>query len=385
MNLLMIGGDRSMLQGKKGAFWYTLEAFHTHWDRIDVICPKVQEGAIQERCFFGNVHFHPSPFGLWYQPLWIKKKGSALIEKYGHSVMTAHEYPPFYNGIGAEMLMRTTSVPYVLEIHHIVGYPHSASLFEWIGKWLSALFLPHDAAGADAVRCVNHATVHTLTRWGAERNKLFVVPSFYLDRELLGSAPLPDKLYDVVCAGRLVENKGFAEVIRAVALLPTATLLIIGDGPLRKKLEQLATQLGISDRVEFAGWLPENTDVYRAIRSGSVFVMNSKSEGGPRVALEAMALGVPIVTTAVGAMPDVIKEGVERNGYITTGTPKDLAKKLEKLVGYPSLCERLGNEAKAIRNTFERQKLIKQYAQFVQKVARKDHMHTTQANLLSDA
>ena len=174
------------------------------------------------------------------------------------------------------------------------------------------------------------------------------------------------KRYDVVCCGRLVANKGFGNVLRALAQLPGASLLIIGDGPLRKHLVKLAKQLSIAERVTFLGWLSESADVYRALQSAKIFVMNSGSEGGPRVALEAMALGLPVIATPVGVMPDILHEGANRNGYLTTGSPHDLSEKIGKLLEYPSLRSRLGLEARRIIDRFEKSRLIKEYAQFLQ-------------------
>src|SRR3990167_11316742 len=130
MKLLMISGDRSILQGKKGAFFYTLEEFLRHWDQIDVICPKVRSAKVEVRSPFPKVHFHPCSHGLWYQPFWILKKGKELIATCRHDVMTVHEYPPFYNGFGARKLAKSTGVPYIIEVHHIMGYPVAASLTE---------------------------------------------------------------------------------------------------------------------------------------------------------------------------------------------------------------------------------------------------------------
>ncbi|MEK7137606.1 MAG: glycosyltransferase [Patescibacteria group bacterium] len=376
MNLLMISGDRSVLQGKKGAFWYMLEEFRKYWGRIDVICPKCKsphphllpkgEGTSP----FENVFFHPAPHGLWYQPRWIVKKGKQLAREHGHGVISVHEYPPFYNGIGAEWLSRVSHVPYVLEVHHIVGYPKPASVAEFFGRVLSHLFLPHDAEGARAVRCVSRGPSDLLEKWGANIKKLFIIPSFYLDRLALTPNVSIEKRHDVVCCGRLVANKGFGNVLRAIALLPKTTLLLIGDGPQRDHLSKLAARLRISNRVAFAGWLKDEIDVYRAMQSAKIFVMNSASEGGPRAALEAMALGLPVIATPVGVMPDILSEGVNRNGYITTGHPKDLSEKIEKLIAYPSLCSRLGLEARKILDRFEKTQLLGEYAQFLQSHAR---------------
>jgi hypothetical protein len=167
MNLLMISGDRSIPQEKKGPFYSMLEEFRQYWGRVDVICPKTKNQ--KPKTTFSNVHFHPSPHGLWYQPRWIVKQGKKLIKEHKHAVMAVHEYPPFYNGFGAEWLSRKTRVPYVIEIHHIVGHPRASSLTELVGRWLSHLFLVNDTYGAAAVRCVSRGTAGILERWGARR------------------------------------------------------------------------------------------------------------------------------------------------------------------------------------------------------------------------
>lgn len=367
MNLLMISGDRSMLAGKQGAFWYTLEALSREWERIDVICPHVPD-APEAASFFGNVYFHPSPYPLWRQHRWIMTMGLQLTARYRYAVMTVHEYPPFYNGIGARHLSEESGVPYVLEVHHLVGYPVAASATEWIGRIMSRLYLPRAIRKASAVRVVSKATAETLIAWNAPQEKIRVVPSFYLDRELIESiGDQPPVQYDAVFCGRLVANKGVPQLLKAIAALPRATLLVIGDGPERARLEALAKSLGIVHRVEFRGWLPTQRDVLRAIRSARMLVMNSSSEGGPRVPLEAMAAGMPVIVTRVGVMPDVIVDGM--NGLFTSGDAEDLAAHIDRLMTHAELRERMGEEAKHILERFERGRLIGQYARFLQSFA----------------
>ena len=375
MKLLMISGDRSVLQGKKGAFWYTLEELCKHFERVDVICPRVKNEQLKmnneqlrnNKELFENVFFHSCTLGLWYQPRWIVKKGRKLIKEHHHDTMTVHDYPPFYNGIGAKKLSRKTGIPYAVEIHHIVGYPRAGSITEFIGKWMSRLYLKIDVRNAKSVRCVSSGVSDVLKKWKIPPYKVSVVPSFYLNRDLFKKDTSAKKIYDVVVCARLVANKGILNVIKAMADLPQALLLVVGDGPDRARLEAIAKSLKIDDRVKFSGWLPEIQDVYGAIQSGKVFVMNSKSEGGPRIALEAMALGMPIVTTKVGVMPDVIKDG--QNGIFTKGNSKDLADKLNKLLSDESLQDRIGNEAQKILDKFERKDLIKQYSNFLKNLA----------------
>lgn len=360
MNLLMISGDRSTPQGRKGAFWYTLEELSKHFQRVDVICPRAAGSDLHP---FDNVHVHPSPRGLWYQPWWIARRGRELLAAHRHGVATVHEYPPFYNGLGARWLHFSTGVPYVLEVHHIVGHPRASSLAEWLGWWSSRWCLAMDARGAAAVRVVNTSVGDQLVRWGVPVAKVHVVPSFYLDRDALVPDPSIPKRYDIALCARLVANKGLEEVLEAVHSLSGVSLLIIGDGPERSRAERRVTRYDMRGRVTFLGWLPSREDVYRAIQSARVFVMNSRSEGGPRVVLEAMAVGMPVLATCVGVMPDVIAEG--RNGFFTDGTPVDLAAKLRHLLQDGELRGRLGIEAQRILDRFERGAAVKIYADFL--------------------
>ena len=366
MKLLMISGDRSILQGKKGAFWYTLEAFRKHWDRIDIITPYAPKMKSKSDSVVGDVFFHPCPSGLWYQSTWIEKKGQELFEKHHHDVMTVHEYPPFYNGSGARKLSHKIGIPYALEVHHIVGHPKPASITEWFGRLLSRLYIPRNAKNASVIRTVNGEVKTILEGWGIPSEKIIVVPSFYLDGTVLRKQLQPPVIYDAVFCGRLVANKGLNNVIDAIGSLPGAKLLVIGDGPLRSRFEKKVEQMGLGDRVKFVGWLPTIEAVAGALQSARIFVMNSKSEGGPRVALEAMACGLPVLVTRVGVMADVIQDKV--NGMFTDGTAGDLARKIRELLEDENLRNSLGMEAQQILNRFEREKLIGEYAEFLKKL-----------------
>jgi glycosyltransferase involved in cell wall biosynthesis len=374
MKLLMISGDRLTLQGKRGSFWYTLDEMKKHWDRIDVICPRVPgagkkmlhdtDGSLHDIELDGKVFFHPSPWGLLSQSRWIAKRGAELITEHKHDVMTVHEYPPFYNGIGAKKLFRKFSIPYALEIHHIVGTPKAANIIEWVGHILSRFYLRLDARSSKVVRAVNLIVQERLVSWGIPKEKVEVVPSFYLDETVLRPDLAPPKSYDVSFCGRLVANKGLQEVIQAINELPGISLLIIGDGPERASCEALAEKFGIEDRVTFLGWIPTLEGVIGAIQTARIYVMNSTSEGGPRTALEAMACGMPVIVTPVGVMPEVIQDGV--NGVFSDGTVSDLKQKILSLLKDEDFRERLGKDAQNVLDRFNRSVLIKKYAEFLQ-------------------
>lgn len=369
MKLLMISGDRSLLQGKQGAFWYTLEAFSKEWERIDILVPRGNSGQKTVASFFGNVFVHASSKNLWHQSKWIVEKGAELIARHKHDVITVHTYPPFYNSKGARKLSQKTNVPYALEVHHIVGYPVAASLQERVGRWMSRLYLPRAIKRSAGCRVVSKATAETLMKWGVPEHKLRVVPSFYLNRSLIESlGDAPAMQYDVAFCARFVNNKGIEELLQAIAKLPRITLLMIGDGPRRAAMEALAMQLDIKHRVTFRGWLPTQKEVLQALRSARMLVMNSKSEGGPRIALEAMACGVPVIATPVGVMPEVIIEG--QNGMFTTGDPDDVAARISTLLANDEQRMAMGNAGRSVLDRFERDTLIPRYAHYLRSFAR---------------
>jgi len=365
MKLLMISGDRSILAGKRGAFWYTLEELSRHFERIDVVCSRAPTPSPiggGEKGWGRNVYFHPSLSGLWYQPFWIKKMGMKLIGEYGHEVMTVHDYPPFYNGFGARKLKKEIKIPACLEIHHIVGWPVPASFTERLGYWLTKLIIKGHVARFESVRTVSAGNKDQLIRLGVPAEKIQIVPSFYLDLEILKPRSVQKK-YDLVFCGRIVKNKGLNILIEALKDLPGRQLLVIGDGPESKNCVLSASRLGITGQVDFVGWLPDQKSVVEALESAKIFVLPSLSEGGPRIALEAMALGLPVVATRVGVLPEVIEDGL--NGVFFDGTSDDLKLKIEKLLGDPAKIHSIGAQASEITKKFDRKKLIAAYADYL--------------------
>jgi glycosyltransferase involved in cell wall biosynthesis len=122
--------------------------------------------------------------------------------------------------------------------------------------------------------------------------------------------------------GRLVPIKDLPTLIRGFALaasdVPEARLMIAGDGELRSSLEALADDLGVGERVRFAGWQRDLAAVYGAMDVG---ILSSRNEGTPVALIEAMAAGKPVVATAVGGVEDIVTSG--QTGWVVP--PADAA------------------------------------------------------------
>ncbi len=134
-------------------------------------------------------------------------------------------------------------------------------------------------------------------------------------------ASLPQKngRYHLISVGRLVERKGFAYLIRALAKLPNAIdLVLVGDGPLESELKGLATQLAVADRITWLNYQSRDR-IYACLRAADCFVLPSLHEGLGIVLQEAMYAGLPIVATNDGGQVDLVEPG--RNGILVN--PKD--------------------------------------------------------------
>jgi glycosyltransferase involved in cell wall biosynthesis len=128
------------------------------------------------------------------------------------------------------------------------------------------------------------------------------------------SPPRADGVYRLIAVGRLISRKGFAYLIQAMALLPTAIhLRIIGDGPLEAELKELDIACNVADRVTFAGYQARQ-QIYQDLQQADCFVLSSVHEGLGIVVQEAMYAGLPIVATNNGGQIDLLQE--PRNGLL---------------------------------------------------------------------
>jgi glycosyltransferase involved in cell wall biosynthesis len=118
---------------------------------------------------------------------------------------------------------------------------------------------------------------------------------------------IPQDAFVVVSISRLVEKNGISDLISAITLLPDAHLLVIGDGKLRDSLERQSEI--IRSRVHFLGSIRQ-TDLVRFAVAGDVFCRPALSEGQGIVFLEAFSLGLPVVATKVGGIPEIVEHSV---------------------------------------------------------------------------
>ena len=163
-----------------------------------------------------------------------------------------------------------------------------------------------------------------------------------------------DGWIQIATTGRLVEKKGIEYVIRAVAkLIPTYPRLcykIIGEGPLRSYFIDLIQKLYLDKNVELMGWCNE-TEIVETLRNTHIFVAPSVTAAdGDRdapinVLKEAMAIGLPVVSTYHGGIPELVEDG--KSGFLVPERDAEaLAEKLSYLIEHPELWTQMGKEGR---------------------------------------
>ncbi len=148
--------------------------------------------------------------------------------------------------------------------------------------------------------------------------------------------------------GRLVPVKDHPTLFHAVRLLGEENrsphLIVVGDGEQREGLEQLAHRLGLAGRIHFLGW---RNDLEAILGELDVVICSSRNEGTPVALIEAMAAGIPVLSTDVGGVGDLIDHG-QTGWLVPPGNPAALAQGLRELMADPELRARLAASARPV-------------------------------------
>lgn len=164
---------------------------------------------------------------------------------------------------------------------------------------------------ADRVITPSHYFGRLVAAWGPGADKITVI---YNGIKL---ADLPASVEDwsrrsqtIISAGRLVPWKGFSELVDLVSDLPEWRLIIVGDGPERLALEKQILFRRVADRVTLLGQVPPER-LFSLLTSAGVFILNTAFESFSFLVVEAMDAGIPVITTTVGSLPELITDNQE--------------------------------------------------------------------------
>lgn len=280
---------------------------------------------------------------LWQAPLFgpsLVLSLQRIIRRYKIDLVHAHWVIP--SGFLAGLIASLNNIPLFISLHGSDMYvARRTHLLRSIGRWALCQARGITACSSDlADSATQLGAMREKTRlipWGAD-TKQFVAEGRSL--EILQKLKMAVEYLVIVAAGRLVEKKGFALLVQAMPavleVVANARLVILGEGPERRNLERMKTELGLDEKVSLPGNVPWS-EVPAYLSTADVFVMpsirdaNWNMDGLPTVILEAMAASRAVIATRVGGIPLVVQDN-DTGILIDDATPKQLSRALIRLL-----------------------------------------------------
>lgn len=222
---------------------------------------------------------------------------------------------------------RKCGLPIVSTVHGFTGTGVRSRLYVWLDKLLLKRF--------DAVVCVSKGLCTIMQRVGCKPERLYLIKNCYDAPEsepsnsIRNELKLPLDKHCIGWVGRLSIEKGADLFVKSIACINREDVIgvLIGDGPERKKVEEIAENLGIKHRIKFLGL---HNDASRLFPAFDVFVLSSRSEANPMVIFEAVWSVVPVVAFRVGDIEDMIDESMAT--LVESGNILEMAKAVEDVI-----------------------------------------------------
>jgi|SRR5665213_992180 len=255
------------------------------------------------------------------------------IARSRQTILHFHGYKAtIIGGIAAQLFRRIGVATYHGEASQAVGLRRQIAVESPIIRQLTA------------VVAVSEPIADELRHRGVAPERIYSIPNGIPDPHMVRDTN-PD-LFTLAIVGRLIYEKNIHVLLQSVASLrstwPRLRLVVAGEGPYRLELERRVRELNLTEIVTFLGFVP---DVPQLLTQVNAFVMASQTEGMPIALLEAMAVGVPIVATAVGSIPTVTRDAADAL-LVPPNDPDALTAAIDSLLRDPNAAEARATNAR---------------------------------------
>jgi len=242
-----------------------------------------------------------------------REVAAQLRSGYDFVAIDAHYFYP--DGVAAALIARSLNKPLVVtargsDVNVISRYLVPRRQIAWAARRCAAIVTVSQALGKAVIALGIPADRVTTLRNGVDLESFRPVDRAATRRRLGFDGPT------LLSVGHLAEHKGHQVAVEALAALPGVRLVMAGDGPMEARLRRLARTLGVTDRVRFAGILPQE-ELLWWYGAADALVLASSREGMPNVVLESLACGTPVLATPVGGVPEIVSEPAA--GVLMTG------------------------------------------------------------------
>jgi len=322
------------------------------------------KGAPFHKELWGTEFFLLPPILFWPLGLW-----SALYLSWSKRIDIIIAESPLTGGIFGTAIKKVLKKELIVEIHGdwVEGpFLSKKRIFKPLQKRIVPILAKISFKNADKIRGVADHLVKRAEKV-APQKKYFIFPTFTDLSLFLEEKEIAYEQF-ILSVGQLEKVKGIDILIEAFSKIekefPYFKLIIIGEGAEKKNLEEKINTLGLEDKITLKGKLSlsETKDI---MKKCYCLVLASRSEGLPRVLMEAMALNKAVVASRVGGIPSLIKDG--KNGFLFEADKGiELATKLTLLLKNQSLAKKMGRMGKGIvENRFSNEKYIENYISMI--------------------
>ncbi len=311
MKVLFVSNDPTIFDPSSAAR-ARMHAYALAIGELHIISTAAQDAReVQE----GSLFLHPVRVSRLFRLHLLVRRAHALILKHGIEIVSAQD--PFEQGLAALYAVRGTDAKLHVQVHTDFLSPwftrsgnFRMNTLNRSRQRIAGRVLPA-AAGIRAVSARVKASL--VVRYGSRIPEPSIVP-VWVDAAVPPPVQLPAHsfAFALIAVGRLEPEKRIGDILKALKIIvkqyPMAGLFIVGDGRERKRLERMTRSLALEKQVIFLG---ERSEVWALMRSAQAFIQASAYEGYGRTFIEAALAKVPIISTDVGIIGDILKNNEE--------------------------------------------------------------------------
>ena len=329
MNVLMISGDISAVKNEKGPFSETLNGLALLYTQIYIFCPEVYSDI--DRNFLPNVKLRSRKRRMLFKAIFYQEI-LTFIKDIKIDLIVSHDYGLMLNGINASIIAQKINVPHISEIFHLEGHPNPCNLKERIFSRWGKTYIHLIKKRVALFRVMNYQIIENLfLKLKVDPKKIANINAIYINKKYYYPQVI-QKEFDFIFCGRFSSNKGIDLFLTSIKELknyfPQVKTAMIGSGPLWNFANNYIKKNSLEKNIKLILRVPSENELAMYYAQSKFLVCASSVEGGPRVTIEALACGTPIITTPVGVMPEIIKNGV--NGQLIGPSKNELLFQMKK-------------------------------------------------------
>ena len=244
-------------------------------------------------------------------------------------------------------------------------------------RMVAKRFSRHQGNSLNGMVVPSHPMLGILRNYGITTHAEVIPTGIEPDSFVLGDRALFRKNYNIpqdrpvlLFVGRVAHEKNIGFLLKVLMHvkinIPDILFVIAGEGPAREPLEKETRQLGLGDNVMFIGYLDRHTELNSCYRSADIFIFSSRTETQGLVLLEAMAQGVPVISTAELGTCDVLKEG--QGVWIAREELTDFSTKVIKMLGNAEVRKELSVTGRNYAHSWSASRQAERMLGFYQKI-----------------